>query len=346
VAISSYPFDNQDSTEGQYTTLFRELQLSGVADTFGGSGWQITATTGMNVSVQSGFAIVRGHGVQNTAPITLSIPAATSAPIIHMVVLRLDPSANTITPVVISGVANGPAPTPSQTDTGIYEMPLATILVPPGTINVDPTKVTDLRPFVGQQPSAWSTTTRPATPRLSRLGYNASTSEWEFWNGSAWATVTPASVTSRITVLENQQYIMRTEPQRVGVVSKNILHNTWTDLDWRTANGGQSGITYTFADGTFAFPTAGVYEYKINVTLDANATGTRSLRLTRGASTPVDLDSRDGTALSYTTLRVSGEVRLNAGDILTTACLQTSGGALAMIDSVGYQKVSFRRVGS
>lgn len=346
MAISSFPFDNQDSTEGQYTILFRELQLTGVADTYGGSGWKVSAATGMNVDLQAGFAVVRGHGAQSTSSVTVAIPAATSAPVYHTVVLRLDPASNSIVPAVISGAANGPAPTPNQTDVGIYEMPLATILVSPGTANVDPTKVADVRPFVGQPPTTWSTATRPASPRVSRLGYNTTSAEWEFWNGTKWATVVPATITDRLDTLENQPYIMRYNPQRVGIVSTTIPNNAWTDLDWRTSNGGQSGITYTFADGKFLFPTAGVYRYDMNVSLEADGTGTRSLRLTRGASTPVDLDSRDGTALSYATLRVSGEVRLGAGETLVVAVLQTSGSSLALIDSAAYNKISIRRVGS
>ncbi|GAB3830234.1 hypothetical protein [Kribbella italica] len=351
MAISSFPFDNQDSTEGQYTTLFRELQQTGVADTYGGTAWKIVAASGMNVTAQPGFALVRGHGAQNTAVEPIAIPAASSAPVYHRVVLRLDPAANSILPVVISGTAGGPVPSLNQTDIGIFEMPVATILISPGDVNVNPAKITDDRLFLGSTVGPWSTATRPSSPRYGRLGYNTTIGQWEFWNGSAWATIVPADVFARLSTLENQPYIMRSEAWRVGVAGGiSIPDDVWQILDWRMDNGGQSGIGYTFESARFSFPTAGRYVYDVTLTFNSNTTGARELRLARVDGSPngdyIDYDSRDAAKIGWTTVRLNGEVRLAANDQVILACRQTSTGNLNLISGHEYQRISFRRVGS
>ncbi len=349
MAVSSFPFDNQDSTEGQYTTLFRELQETGVADTYGGSGWRVSAGTGMTVSIQPGFAIVRGHGAQSTAVETLPIPAAGANPTYHVVALRLDPAANTILPVLISGTVGGPVPALTQTAIGIYEMPLATILVAPGTVNINPANVADTRPFVGNAVRPWSTVTRPAAPRYAQLGYNITLGQWEFWNGSAWVTTVPSDVYARLTALETQPYIMRSEAWRVGVPGGiSIPDDVWQILDWRMDNGGQAGIDYTFASARFTFPKAGVYRYDASITFDSNTTGARELRMARVDGSPngdyIDYDSRDAAKIGWTKVAVNGEVRLAAGESVIIAVRQTSTGNLNLIAGKAYQRANFRRV--
>ncbi|MFF4528190.1 tail fiber domain-containing protein [Streptomyces sp. NPDC001407] len=202
MAITSYPFDGQSVTESQFSQLFREFVDSGIAASAWANAFQVSADgAAMSVKVQPGFAIVRGHAVLSTAVETLPIAAAGTSTRYDRVALRLDPAANSITLTVVQGAAGGSAPAMTQTDTGIYELPLATVTVGANITAVTSAAVSGDRRFVGQSVGAWVTTTRPVTPRLGKLGLNYDTSVWEFWNGTAWtplvASVSWSSLTGK-----------------------------------------------------------------------------------------------------------------------------------------------------
>ncbi|MGM9381123.1 tail fiber domain-containing protein [Streptomyces antibioticus] len=195
MSISSYPFDGQAVSEGQYSYLFRELAShSGIAgpEGLGTTSFSVYGDgTGMNVKVNPGFAIVRGHAVQSTATETITIAAASAAQRYDRVVLRLDPTANSITLAVVQGTSGGGVPALTQTDTGIYEFPLATVTVPVGAATITSGNVQGEREFLGNTVGAWTTATRPKTPRMGRLGFNNSTKVWEFWDGTQWKDLAP-----------------------------------------------------------------------------------------------------------------------------------------------------------
>lgn len=347
MAISSFPFDNQDSTESQYSALFRELQGSGVADTHGGAGLRVDIAGGMNVTVQPGFALVRGHAFQSTAGEPKAIPAATSSTVTHVVVLRLDPTANTITIEIVSGVANGGAPALALTDTALYEIPLATIIVPPSTVNIDPLKLTDSREFLGEQPRAWSTGTRPASPRKSRLGYNATTAQWEFWDGSKWTYVVSPDTYTRLGALEDQPYIGRKTPERANLSSVVFPKDEWWDLDWRFSDTGQNNIDYVFGDGKFIIKKAGLYRYDLTFTWDnPTLTGARHAKIRSQTSGDFDYDGKAASQEGWTTNKLGGEKRLAVGESVVTSVMQNSFTTIGIIAGQAYQHVSLRRVGA
>jgi hypothetical protein len=187
LAITSYPFDAQVVTETQYSQMFREFQDSGIATSYGASGFYVSAATGMNVSVGSGLAFLRGHMVQSTATETVAIPAAGTAVRVDRVILRLDPSLNSIVLAVKQGTSGSTTPAAlTQTDTGIFEIGLATVTVNASVTAIVSADITSTRPFVGSRVGAWGTNTRPTSPRYGQLGFNNWTNSWEFWNGSAW----------------------------------------------------------------------------------------------------------------------------------------------------------------
>ncbi|MER7109683.1 tail fiber domain-containing protein [Streptomyces sp. NPDC000229] len=187
MAITSYPFDAQVVTETQYSQMFREFQDSGVATSYGASGFYVTAATGMNVNVGSGLAFLRGHMVQSTATETVAIPTAGTAVRVDRVILRLDPSLNSIVLAVKQGTSGSTTPAAlTQTDTGIFEIALASVTVNANVTSIVSGDITSTRPFVGSRVGAWGTNTRPTSPRYGQLGFNNWTTSWEFWNGSAW----------------------------------------------------------------------------------------------------------------------------------------------------------------
>jgi hypothetical protein len=147
MAQTSFPFENIDTSETQYSLLFRNVgegvipsryfQLEPYAD-----------STGMNTKVKTGDALVRGHYYNSTVEVELAIAASDpSLPRIDRVVLRLDPSANTIILAVLQGVPDA-APAPlalTQTDGDVYEFPVALVSVEAGVTTIAPGNITDQR---------------------------------------------------------------------------------------------------------------------------------------------------------------------------------------------------------
>lgn len=192
MAQTSYPFDNLDTTESQYSQLFKRLQLTGVSGNPSSTDLRVSAnSSGMQVTVATGFAIVRGHAYQSDAEETLTIAAAASNPRRDLVVLRLDPSANTVTLAVKTGTpASSPSdPSLTQTEEGVYEMALARVTVPANAVTVSASDVLDRRTFMGTQVGRWQTSLRPASPEAGQVGFNTSVTLLEYWDGSSWVSV-------------------------------------------------------------------------------------------------------------------------------------------------------------
>ncbi|QPB09853.1 tail protein [Streptomyces phage Sentinel] len=201
MAITSYPFDNMTVTETDYSRLFREFQSTGVADGVGGGALYTYADgTGMTVKVSSGFAIVRGHAIYSSATEVLTIAASNTTSRVDRVVLKLDPATNSITLAVKQGQAGSSTPPAlTQTDTGIFEFAIAKVTVGANVTSIAASAVQGERKFLGNTVGGWTTDTRPDTPRVGRLGYNQSTSTWEFWNGTGWTSLTQSVDWSTLT---------------------------------------------------------------------------------------------------------------------------------------------------
>ncbi|MFE7463112.1 tail fiber domain-containing protein [Streptomyces sp. NPDC057499] len=199
MSITSYPFDDQAVSEGQFSYLFRELQSTGIADSVNGSAFGVYAdSSGMQVKVNPGFALVRGHAVQSTDVEIVPIEAASTSVRVDRVVLRLDPAANQITIGVVKGTPGGGVPALTQSDTNVYEFPLAQVNVAVGAATITATAVSNERRFIGNTVGGWTTATRPENPRIGRLGLNTSTGAWEFWDGARWNDLAPTVTWSSI----------------------------------------------------------------------------------------------------------------------------------------------------
>ena len=190
MAESSFPWEGIDTTETQFSQMFRTLN-NGVNDVPTGSALEVSAGTGLAVVAEAGQAMVRGHFYISTAQESLAL--ATADPTndrIDTVVLKLDPVANSITLVVKTGTPAGSPTAPAlvQTDSGIYEMPIANVLVP-ATAGV-PSTITDRREFMGTKLGSWTTAGRP-TPTGVLFGFNTTTGLVEFYNTNttAWEPV-------------------------------------------------------------------------------------------------------------------------------------------------------------
>lgn len=204
MAITSWPFAAQSTTETQFGQLFSAQNEFGVSGQPSSTDLKVTGdSTGMNVKVAAGFAIVRGFAFYSTAIETLTIAAASTNPRIDLVVLRLAPASDSITLAVVAGTpAVSPvAPTLTQNTAangGIYEMEIGRVTVGANVVTIAAGVVSDTRPFLGTPVGRWATVSRPTSPKVGHLGYNTTTSTWEFYNGSTWVEPKPTSLDASV----------------------------------------------------------------------------------------------------------------------------------------------------
>ncbi len=147
MAQTSWPFENIDTSETQFSLLFKNVG-EGVIPNRGLELEPYADSTGMTAKVKTGDALVRGHYYNSTAETSLTIAAAhASLARIDRVILRLDPSANTIILAVLAGVADAsPAPAAlTQTEGDVYEFPVALVAVGAGVTTIAPGNITDQR---------------------------------------------------------------------------------------------------------------------------------------------------------------------------------------------------------
>jgi hypothetical protein len=156
MAQSSWPFENIDTSESQFSSWARNIGEGVIV----GKGLELETfadSTGMNVKVKSGEALVRGHYYSSSAEETITVLASDlTNPRIDLIVLRLDPSVNSI---ILAIKAGTPAVSPivpalTQTETAVYEIPLARVNVAAGAVTIIAENVTDSRslftPYTGQ----------------------------------------------------------------------------------------------------------------------------------------------------------------------------------------------------
>lgn len=196
MAQTSFPFENIDVTETQYSRLFRNFQDYGVKGIPGDNQLRVSAPgDSMTVAVSSGQAFVRGHYYINSQTESIVILSAGEMTRIDAIVLELDPVGNSILLKVVRGeeVASNPvAPALTQLDAGVYQMALAYLTIPANTTAITSEMLTDVRRFMGQRIGIWTTSTRPADPIANfTIGFNATIGFHESWNGSEWIPFKP-----------------------------------------------------------------------------------------------------------------------------------------------------------
>lgn len=196
MAQTSWPFENIDTSETQYSLLFSSLQGNGVEGVPGDTQLKVTASgTGLTLNISTGLAIVRGFAYNNDSTLAITLNAVT-ANRYDRIVLRLDPTANSIVAAVVQGTgATTPVlPNLTQTTTGIYELELGYIYLASGTTTATNLMITDARLYLGEQVGKWTTTSRPVAPQVGLTGYNTTLAALEVWSGSAWTPVGAADL--------------------------------------------------------------------------------------------------------------------------------------------------------
>lgn len=205
MAEQSFPFENVDTTESQFSQWATNFQDTGVQGSPADTKLKVTAEgSTLSVNVASGQAFIRGHYYINTDSIPLTLTTAGLDTRIDYVVIELDPALNTIAAKIVQGtaVASDPvAPTLTQTDTGIYQLPVALITIPNSTLAVTNEMITDVRTFMSNRVGIWTTATRPTDPtNFQTIGYNTTEEYHEYWNGTAWIPFVPPAASPNFVI--------------------------------------------------------------------------------------------------------------------------------------------------
>jgi len=184
MAETSFPWEDIDTTETQYSQLFRTLN-NGVNGTPATDECKVVAGfIGLTVDVEPGEAMVQGHYYINTVAKNIELETADPVnPRIDTIVLRLDDIANQIVAVSVTGEAavNPEPPTLTQVEPyGVFEFPLADVEVEAGAGT--PGTITDRREFMGTRLGTWSTASRPPITGRPLFGFNTDTGQIEFYN--------------------------------------------------------------------------------------------------------------------------------------------------------------------
>lgn len=193
MALAAFPFETQDTSETEYSFIFRELQDPGVIGVPGDTTLKVIPGTGLQVKVQAGRAFARGFMLSSTADEPLPIAAPSAAQRVDRIVVRVDPAANDVTLEVKPGTSGSTAPPAlTQTDTGVFEFPLARVTVPAGASAITAGNIVDERPRVSARLGLWTTATRPSPVSPPALGFNFTTNGFEYNLGAGWKDLAPS----------------------------------------------------------------------------------------------------------------------------------------------------------
>jgi hypothetical protein len=248
MAQQSFPFENIDVTESQFSQWATNFQETGIKGNPLGSDLSVSAEgSTLSIEVAAGQAFIRGHYYINTSTIELPVPSAGINTRIDIVALELDPEANTIVAKLIQGepvVSSPVAPELIQTETGIYQLPLATLTIPNSTLAITEEMLVDVRTYVSTRVGAWTSETRPGDPvPYSTFGFNFTTLGHEFWTGDDWVSFANPITTEGDLIAGGPDGM----PTRVPIgLDGEILKSDGTTLRWAPAPSEDGGTATVF----------------------------------------------------------------------------------------------------
>ena len=200
---SSWPYVAEPTTDAEYSWLLREMK-NGVTRSNGSNTLKGSAdSSGMVTFLDPGRCIIQGFMYRNTATFDLTHDASTAQPRIDVVVIELDTTEAVADDRAQARIVKGTAaaspvvPSLTQTDTGIYQLPLYQVAIGAGVTNISNGNVTDLRHFRPTMNDRGTTAERPSDPVLGELYYNTTLTRWESYNGSTWVGLNATTVGGR-----------------------------------------------------------------------------------------------------------------------------------------------------
>lgn len=166
MAEFSAPFDTSAiSTEVQWSRMARRFNSDGVhSEDPASTMLKVTGSGTATVTVAPGMATVNGFFYHLDATKTISVPANLGgAARVDLVILRADQSANSVTAVYKTGGTT--APTLTQVEDGVWEIPLAQCTVAAGSTVVTAANVADRRYFTSRGVLPSQPGGRPPAPK-------------------------------------------------------------------------------------------------------------------------------------------------------------------------------------
>lgn len=161
MAERSYPFVHDagstttqgTTTDAEYSMMVKQWVEDGVVGSSSDIGLRPYAnSSGLKVMVPAGMAFVRGHFYSNVDLKTLVIAAGGSQVRIDSVILKLEYGGVNQTVIQVKQGLPASNPQPAsliQTDTGVFELLLATVTVPANASTITAANVVDQRSFTG-----------------------------------------------------------------------------------------------------------------------------------------------------------------------------------------------------
>lgn len=207
MGVTAFPFETQDTSEGQYGRIFQEVQEAGIIGARPGdsAGAVVAPGLGMVLTVNPCAVWATGRIADVTGPDTerrVTIPTADTQSRVDRVVLTFDAAANDALLQVRPGTPGSTTPGALVRDlSGQWDVPLARVTVGGGTVNIGAADVVDERPWLSGRVRIWTTATRPSPPlwgdfgmNLTRAGVGGGLGAPEWWNGERWAALGDATL--------------------------------------------------------------------------------------------------------------------------------------------------------
>lgn len=207
MGVTAFPFETQDTSEGQYGRIFQEVQDAGVVGRPGDTaGMVVPPGLGLVLTVTPAAVWATGRVADITGPDSerrVTIPTADpSQSRVDRVVLTFDAVGNDAGLQVRTGTPGSTTPGALVRDlSGEWDVPLARVTVGAGTVNIGTGDVVDERPWLSTRVRLWTTATRPNPPRwgdfgmnLTRAGVGGALGAPEWWNGERWAALGDATL--------------------------------------------------------------------------------------------------------------------------------------------------------
>ncbi len=171
------------------------LQGEGVLGTYGSTTAQVYAnSSGLKVFVRPGNAHARGVAWSSTADIELDPGVNGSGALrVDRIVLRMDPTGNTMVPFLIVGTPGGGPPALTQNAGGTWDIPLAYVNVAPGVSTINPSDVTDVRQFLPHKirplNSLFGLPAADGSAGFLAFDHNPSSLGLIYSNGTSWVSL-------------------------------------------------------------------------------------------------------------------------------------------------------------
>lgn len=216
------------STEIELARLFQGFQLDGVRGNPSDTACKVSPGGGMNIKVSPGYAHVAGYWYEATDDGEVrQLGAANTQPRVDLVVLRADPSANSVTVAIRPGSPSAApkAPAPVRTAGGMWELPLAQVRVAANATTIGTGDITDAREFAGTPVAPSYSGNRPDQPAMGQLVYEHDTGRWVGCTGGLnWRVV--AEDTGWITLPVAWPNVWKMGAQMRGRRVNGIVHIT------------------------------------------------------------------------------------------------------------------------